>query len=141
MQLPRWYMRLTGQKLIFPKDADAGGTWIAVHENGNAAVLLNGAFEKHVANTSLSQKPGHDIFENHCRRNQPVNLFDQIDLEQIEPFTLILLEKNNLYECRWDGRSKHCKPLKKHRPYIWSSATLYDKSVIEKRETMVCCIS
>ncbi len=29
-------------KLLFPKDGDAGGTWIAAHENGNAIVFLNG---------------------------------------------------------------------------------------------------
>src|SRR5688500_10833072 len=35
-------------KTIFPKDADAGGTWIAVHQNGNAIVLLNGGLFKHI---------------------------------------------------------------------------------------------
>ena len=28
--------------------ADAGGSWVALHEDGNAAVRLNGAFDKHV---------------------------------------------------------------------------------------------
>ena len=37
------------RKIIFPRDGDAGGSWIALHENRNAAVLLNGAFEKHIA--------------------------------------------------------------------------------------------
>ena len=27
--------------LIYPKDRDAGGTWIALRDNGIAAVLLN----------------------------------------------------------------------------------------------------
>ena len=35
-------------KLMFPRDGDAGGTWIAVHENGNAIVFLNGGFAAHV---------------------------------------------------------------------------------------------
>src|SRR5688572_4604888 len=34
--------------IMFPKDADAGGTWMAVHENGNAIVLLNGGIIKHI---------------------------------------------------------------------------------------------
>ena len=37
-----------GHYLIYPKDADAGGTWIALKENGDAVVLLNGAFLPHV---------------------------------------------------------------------------------------------
>ena len=59
-------LRSIKRKLIFPKDGDAGGTWIALHENGNAAVLLNGAFEKHISDAALSQKPGQNIFEYHC---------------------------------------------------------------------------
>ena len=35
---------INGNTLVYPRDADAGGTWIAMNENGNAAVLLNGAF-------------------------------------------------------------------------------------------------
>ena len=41
-------------KIFFPKDGDRGGSWIAIHENGNAAVLLNGAFEKHIVEFILS---------------------------------------------------------------------------------------
>src|SRR5215470_17195971 len=37
----------TSGKLLFPKDGDAGGTWIAAHENGNAIVFLNGGFVRH----------------------------------------------------------------------------------------------
>ena len=57
-----------------------------------------------------------------------------MDLDRIEPFTLILLEKENLYECRWDGNDKHYQQLKTHRPYIWSSVTLYEKEAMKKRE-------
>ncbi|MGL1516781.1 NRDE family protein, partial [Vibrio parahaemolyticus] len=32
----------------FPKDPDGGGTWIALKENGDVAILLNGAFENHI---------------------------------------------------------------------------------------------
>jgi hypothetical protein len=39
-----------------------------------------------------------------------------------------------LYEFRWDGTEKYCKQLNANRPYIWSSATLYDGFVVKKRE-------
>lgn len=121
------------KKLIFPKDGDAGGSWIALHENGNAAVLLNGAFEKHVSASPYRKSRGK-IFLNIIADEGPVRYFHQLDLDQIEPFTLVLLEKDNLYECRWDGKNKHYQQLKKHRPYIWSSCTLYEKNIVDKRE-------
>jgi uncharacterized protein with NRDE domain len=121
------------RKLIFPKDGDAGGSWIAFHENGNAAVLLNGAFEKHVPEPPYRISRGQ-IFLDIISEERPVRQFHQIILSRIEPFTLILLEKENLYECRWDGIEKHYKQLKTHRPYIWSSVTLYDDNIVKKRE-------
>src|SRR3954465_10304679 len=54
---PAEYYR-KGAKLLFPKDPDAGGTWIALHENGNAVVLLNGAFEKHKPNPPYLRSRG-----------------------------------------------------------------------------------
>ena len=36
-----------GEKIIFPKDPKAGGTWYAIDEFGTILVLLNGADEKH----------------------------------------------------------------------------------------------
>jgi uncharacterized protein with NRDE domain len=129
---PRVY-GIDSKKLIFPKDGDAGGSWIALHENGNAAVLLNGAFEKHIPIPPYRKSRGK-IFLDIIVDERPVRHFHQLSLEQIEPFTLILLEKDNLYECRWDGNVKHYQQLKKHRPYIWSSVTLYDKNIVEKRE-------
>src|SRR5215207_5422808 len=45
--LPPAVYPFTSGNLLFPKDGDAGGTWIAAHENGNAIVFLNGGFIAH----------------------------------------------------------------------------------------------
>ncbi len=121
------------RKLIFPKDADGGGSWIALHENGNSAVLLNGAFENHIPSPPYLKSRGQ-VFLNIIASAQPTKYFNEMDLQQIEPFTIILLDGNHLYENRWDGKIKYFKQLNKHRPYIWSSATLYDNRVVKKRE-------
>ena len=121
------------RKLIFPKDGEAGGTWIALHENGNAAVLLNGAFENHLPDPPYRKSRGK-ILLNIIADDRSLKHFYQMDLNRIEPFTLLLLEKDNLHECRWDGKDKHCQQLKINRPYIWSSVTLYDKEAIKKRD-------
>ena len=111
-----------------------GGSWIASHENGNAAVLLNGAFEKHVPQPPYRLSRGK-IFLHVIASETPVTRFDRVSLERIEPFTLIIFEKGDLYECRWDGIKKYCKQLMSYRPHIWSSVTLYEEQVIKKRES------
>ena len=120
-------------KLVCPKDGDAGGSWIALHENGNAAVLLNGAFEKHPSNPPYRISRGL-ILLNVVASGDPVRRFDWISLDKIEPFTMIIVEKGDLYECRWNSNRKYCQQLRSHRPYIWSSATLYEDVAKEKRE-------
>ena len=124
--------KIRHRKLIFPKDGAAGGTWIAVHENGNAAVLLNGAFEKHFPDPPYRKSRGK-IFLDIIADDKASGHFCQIELDRIEPFTLVLFESEKLYECRWDGKDKHFEQLKTHRSYIWSSVTLYDREAIKKR--------
>ena len=122
-----------GQKLVFPKDADAGGTWIVMKENGDAAVLLNGAFICHNAEPPYRVSRGITLLDIISTEKPSVTL-KKIDLSEIEPFTIVLLENNCLYEFRWDGSEKYCKQLNANRPYIWSSATLYDGFAVKKRE-------
>jgi hypothetical protein len=122
-----------GWNLIYPKDAEAGGTWIAVKENGDTAVLLNGAFICHKPEPPYRKSRGH-LFLEVLSADYPAWTFSKIELLGIEPFTLIIFESNSLYEFRWDGIEKYCKQLSSSRPHIWSSATLYDGLVIKKRE-------
>ena len=119
--------------LIYPKDAEAGGTWIVMKENGDCAVLLNGAFLPHVSKPPYQKSRGLILLDL-ISDLRPSQGFVKINLENIEPFTLILLEGGSLYEFRWDGQERYCRQLAPHRPYIWSSCTLYDGPVIKKRE-------
>jgi uncharacterized protein with NRDE domain len=129
---PRFYFH-NDEQLIYPKDEDAGGTWIAANKNGNAAVLLNGAFVKHIPTPPYRKSRGL-VFLDVIKSRMPLKYFLNTDLLNIEPFTLVLFENNNLYECRWNGSKKYAKKLERFKPYIWSSATLYDADIIEKRE-------
>jgi len=119
--------------VIYPKDAEAGGTWIAMKQNGDAAVLLNGAFEKHEAAPPYRKSRGV-IFLEIVSDAQPVQKFKSLSLEGIEPFTLILFCNGNLQENRWNGTQKFSRKLDNNSPHIWSSATLYDSAVVRKRE-------
>ena len=120
-------------KLVYPKDGDAAGSWIALHENGNAAVLLNGAFERHSPRSPYRISRGIILLDVLASEN-PIRRFDRINLEKIEPFTIVTIDKGDLYECRWDSYRKYSRHLKSYRPYIWSSVTLYKDLAIKKRE-------
>ncbi len=129
---PAVYMH-NGVQLIYPKDGQANGSWITISETGNAAVLLNGAFEKHIT-ASLYRKSRGLIFLDILAHSQPEFSFLSINLTNIEPFTLILCLNGLLYEARWDGLNKHFKQLEASVPYIWSSATLYSSETATKRK-------
>jgi hypothetical protein len=125
---------INGQLLLFPKDQQAGGTWIAVHQSGNAAVLLNGAIRAHRPEPAYRKSRGLVLLDLIAQPDL-VQAFAVSDLNGIEPFTLILFENNKLWSARWDGKKKKLESLIPHRPHIWSSVTLYGPAVIQKRET------
>ena len=99
--LPKQYPSASGG-MIFPRDGDSGGSWVTLCSNGNAGVLLNGAFTKHERKESYAKSRGI-IFLEVMGNNNPLTHFSGISLKGIEPFTLILWQENKLYECRWDN--------------------------------------
>jgi hypothetical protein len=119
-------------KLLFPKDGDAGGTWIAAHENGNAMVFLNGGFVRHIPRPPYRKSRGLVLLDLLDSIN-PLLGFKMASLQQIEPFTAVIWNAWQLYECRWDGEKKHTTELPAVEPHIWSSVTLYEEAVIAKR--------
>lgn len=125
---------LGGQPIIYPKDAKAGGTWITLRDGHSAAVLLNGGFEKKSRQASYRKSRGIIMLEI-VGSDDPVEKFDSIQLEDIEPFTLILFYGKQLRRCTWDGKVKHMTHLDPKKAYIWSSSTLYDRTVQNRRET------
>lgn len=124
-----------GIKIIAPKDGDAGGTWIAIKENGDAAVLLNGAFFKHLSKPPYRKSRGIILLDM-LACDLPVEKFLMTDYKNIEPFSIIVLENKLLFELRWDGNKKYQKKLSPDKPYIWFSATLYDGLFLKSREKM-----
>jgi Transport and Golgi organisation 2 len=121
-----------GESIVYPKDPDGGGTWIALKENGNAAVLLNGGFVKHEPVYPYRKSRGL-IFLEIIEQRHPIEKFSTIDLLEIEPFTLVLYFYERLFECRWDGEEKHISQLDAGIPHIWSSVTLYSEEIRLKR--------
>lgn len=130
---PRWY-QVNGRSLLFPKDPDAQGSWIAMKPNGHMAVLLNGGWTKHEPLYPYRKSRGL-IFLEICSADQLLEGFESVLLDQIEPFTVIVYQDGILQENRWDGSQKYSRQLSASDPHIWSSVTLYDPSTITKRES------
>jgi hypothetical protein len=130
---PQVYEFLSG-KIMFPKDSHAGGTWIAVHENGNFAVFLNGGLVAHTPNPPYRKSRGLILLDL-LDHTTPYNCFLAINLSNIEPFTAIIRDMGKLFECRWDGLKKHHHQLDAELPHIWSSVTLYGDNIIAKRKS------
>ena len=130
---PPEFQSFPSGRMLFPRDGDAGGSWIVVHQNGATMVLLNGAFQPHVPDPPYDRSRGKVLLDL-ADDNDPVERFRNIRLDRIEPFTAIIFAMGSLHECRWDGHRKHITIPDKAKPHIWSSVTIYDAPTRDRRE-------
>lgn len=123
-------------RILYPKDGAAGGTWVAVHANGNVMILLNGARTNHMRRPPYRKSRGHvflDIFDS----TRPAEQFLHTDLQQIEPFTLVLWQQQQLFEAHWDGQTADIRQLPNNQARVWSSATIYDEETVQQRARLL----
>lgn len=124
---------LNDKKIFFPKDQKAGGTWYAVDDKAHIIVLLNGAKEKHELKTSYRKSRGLIVLD--LISSESVILsWQKIDLDNIEPFTLVVFENQKLYQLQWNELKKEIIELDTTKNHIWSSSTLYPFAVREQRK-------
>jgi hypothetical protein len=109
---------------------------VALKGNRDAGVLLNGAFTKHRRRERYRMSRGL-VFLEIIHADVPVEHWGKMDLEDIEPFTLILFVNEILFECRWDGEQRYIRELDMTRPHIWTSVTLYDEAARADRLEML----
>ena len=128
---PKNYL-INNKKILFPKDAHAGGTWYAVNDEGNIIVLLNGAKEKHQLKPAYRKSRGLIVLDL-ISATSIIEAWQLIDLEGIEPFTLVVFESQELYQLQWNELEKEKLTLDKNKSHIWSSSTLYPKNIREER--------
>ncbi|MFD2574161.1 NRDE family protein [Spirosoma soli] len=137
---PQTY-QVNHQLVIFPKDPQGGGTWLAT-SGPTTVCLLNGAF--------LDQ-PNELVFKGGPRKSRglvvldyfgyatPRQFADRYDFSSIEPFTLLVVENIpgslTIYELRWNGHQVYLRPISNNQPHIWSSVTLYTMPTAELRKS------
>lgn len=129
--IPPTKYTIKNKEIYFPKDPRAGGTWFA-HDAKNCIVLLNGANEKHIPKIKYRKSRGLIVLDLISVEN-PLQEWRIIDLEDIEPFTIILFSDQKLYQLQWNEIEKSTIEFDATQNHIWSSATLYEKEVRNER--------
>lgn len=117
-----------GLQLLFPRDTAAGGTWIAVANDGRVGCVLNGAFIKHKHKPPYRRSRGLMVLD-YFTCLDAEDFEAHYDFEGMEPFTFIIVDRKGLFELRWDEQDTHFRRLDPEGCHIWSSATLYPDEV------------
>ena len=119
-------------QLIFPRDTEAGGTWIAASDRDQVVCVLNGAFEMHQRNLPYRRSRGLMVLD-FFAFERAETFFNNYVFEGMESFTFLVYEHGRLFEFRWDENRKYLLELDPQKAHFWSSATLYSTAMREKR--------
>jgi len=125
--------QVKGQRLIFPRDEAAGGTWVVASDAGRVICLLNGAFKPHDRRPPYRRSRGLmalDFFEYPSFER----FLDQYEFEGMEAFTMLIFESGQILDLRWDQSQLHPRYFDPTQPHVWSSAPLYPPPIRQKRE-------
>jgi len=122
---------IRGQQVYCPIDVQ-GGSWIFASNSQRSICLLNGAFVNHRRQLPYRMSRGL-IMKAFYGYMDAASYLHQIELANIEPFTMIIREPRRLLEFRWDGSLKHILRLDTRQHYVWSSSTLYEPVMIAQR--------
>ena len=133
-EAPKLYIE-DGVEITYPKDGEAGGTWIGTSSKNRLICLLNGGYKDHQIKESYRKSRG--IIVKELLKSEVISdALTEIELENIEPFTLVIVDWNDgleLFEFVWTGEKKHLFNIPKV-PHIWSSSTLYDDITKKMRQ-------
>lgn len=124
---------INGIELCFPQDPVAGGTWFALNNKLEVMVLLNGASKSHVSQQPYKKSRGLIVLDL-IESDDVLNHWHNIDLNRIEPFTLVYFKPQQLWQLQWDSFNKNLQSLPITEPHLWASSTLYAPEVINKRK-------
>jgi hypothetical protein len=125
------------KKLLFPKDPQGGGSWIATDEQSRLVCLMNGAIGQHESTPPYRLSRGQVVLDaaaspgfDHFAKNYL--------LEGIEPFTILFFDYNAgtliINELKWTGSLRYIRQHNAAIPHIWSAPQLYNIEQQRNRE-------
>ncbi|MFA0961480.1 NRDE family protein [Roseivirga sp. BDSF3-8] len=125
---------LDNEATVYPKDMEAGGTWIGLSAKGRTMCVLNGAFEPHERNPPYKKSRGLVMIDA-LQHSNSLAFTHEYRFEGIEPFTIVSIEEpeGNVYV--WDGQTMHASGFALDKPKIWSSVPLYPADIRMERES------
>jgi uncharacterized protein with NRDE domain len=122
-------------KYISPIDPSGGGSWLGINEYGSVLILLNGGYENHSKKHNYAKSRGKIVIEL-LSVNHTISYWETIDLNNMEPFTLIVWSNNMLWHLVWDGNKKYQSNVDSQKSHIWSSSTLYNEKEKFERQSL-----
>lgn len=130
---PQSYV-LNGKTVTFPKDPQAGGTWIAFSDEYTIC-LLNGALKKHQHKPPYKQSRGK-IIPDFFNFEGFLSFSETYDFQGIENFTLIVIDNKamSIDKLVWDGEHALHNTLDHKESHMFSSVTLYSDEIITQRQ-------
>lgn len=125
------------RRLLFPKDPQGGGSWIATDEQSRVVCLMNGARDQHQTSPPYRLSRGQVVLDaaaSHSFKHFAANYL----LQNMEPFTLLFFDYGAetwaINELRWDGHDRFIRQLNAAVPHIWSAPQLYTPEQQKSRE-------
>lgn len=129
---PRAYQH-GAHTLYYPRDPQGNGTWFGINDRSEVVILLNGAAQKHVPQPPYRLSRGIIVLEL-LSEGAVLEHWHRMDVDQIEPFTIVYATPLQLVQLQWNGFQKSTVPLDPFQPHIWSSSTLYTEPVRAERK-------
>lgn len=134
---PKRYI-LNNKGVIFPKDPQSNGTWIATSDTYTLC-LLNGASQKHKHLPPYRQSRGL-IITHFFNFNSINDFYTQYNFQSIEPFTLLIFPHHiteDALELKWNGSEIQKRIIDLNEINCWSSVTLYNTSAHQAKENLL----
>lgn len=126
---------VNGERLLFPKDELAGGTWVAVNEKAYIACMMNGAEGEHEWLGTTAQKSRGQVLLDSFQFKSAHAFLEHGDFEAAHPFSLLLIKNGEpeLFAIKWNGSEKWIEKFDADVPHIWSAHTLYPEEQRNER--------
>ena len=124
---------IKGHNIIFPKDPDAGGSWIAATSE-KLGCVLNAKNKREINNNNSRGLLLIDLLQ----QDDSDKYFIKTNLEKIYPFSIIELDtsKKTLKKFIWNGDNRKIEKLNINKNYLWLSSSIYKSNTINKKSEL-----
>ncbi len=132
---PKIYHELDTQ-LYYPRDKQAGGTWIGISKGKRFMSLMNGAFQKYDISKTYAKSRGV-VLKDLLSATEILTFIEAYDFRAVAPFFSLLFSWESgvqIYEIVWDGERIYLDQRDERNPAIWSSRMSYSSEQHKKKE-------